>query len=195
MAALRRSLERLDQQATPWQVAGTCAVAMATVLDAPAVVIHQHDARTGELRVIGIHAPNGGDLLGSTASIDDDFVATTVLVNEKPLMLRFEGAPPRFLGERHRRIGASRSLGAVPFMIADECMAILEVLDVAEARRPAIVAACKLVAEPLLRALERQASSAGRAHRPSSLELRARAPHARGPTFPKGTAILITAAS
>jgi hypothetical protein len=146
---LGAALDELEEAATPWQVATKCASAMADALHAHAIVIHHHDSSRRELRSIGVFGPNAGDLLGMTTSVDDDYVATAVLTNKKPLMLQLDGALPRFVPDRHRVLGSSRSLAAFPVIRAGNCMAILELVGVAEEGRQRIADACELVAQKL----------------------------------------------
>jgi hypothetical protein len=148
-------LDELAAEATTWQVANRCASAMAEALQAHAVVIHQHDALRRELRSIGVHAPNSGDFLGSSTKVDDDHLATTVLRNRQALALRFDGALPRFVPERHRWLGTSRSLVVVPVFGADGCVAIIEVVGVGEERLQRMTDACKLVGQRLIASLAR----------------------------------------
>lgn len=142
-------LDVLEAEATPWQVATQSASAMAEALHAHAVLIHQHDASRRELRSIGVHGPNAGDLLGTTTKVDDDYVVTAVLTNKKALTLRLDGSLPRFVPERHRVLGTTRSLSVYPVMRADGCVAVIEVVGLAEERQQSVKDACELVAQRL----------------------------------------------
>jgi hypothetical protein len=153
------AIEELAPDATPWQVATRCATAITEALGAHAVVIHQHDAR-GELRCIGVHGPNAGDLLGTTTKVDDDHVVTAVLTNQKFLVLRFDGALPRFVPDRHRLLGTSGSLAVFPVMAAAGCVGIIEIVGVGEDRRQAVTDAYELVAGRLATALDSQPNPA-----------------------------------
>jgi hypothetical protein len=144
----------LEPEATPWQVASCCARILAEALRAHAVVIHQHDGGRREIRSIGVHGPHAGDVLGMTANVDDDIVATAVLANEKPLVLRFDGALPRFLPERHGLLGTSRSLTAFPVVGMAGCVGIIEVVGVAEEWQQGVLDACELVTGRLASALD-----------------------------------------
>jgi hypothetical protein len=144
-----KSLEGIASGATSWQVAGGCASAIADALEARAVVIHHHDPVASELRSIGAHGPKSGDLLGGTMKADDDLVVTVVLTNERPLMLRIDGALPRFIAERHRLLEASRSIDVVPIVGGGGCVAVIEIIDVGEGREEHVLKACELVAQRL----------------------------------------------
>jgi hypothetical protein len=167
---LGAAIDGLAADATPWQVAGRCARALADALQARAIVIHHHDAVAREVRSIGVHGPNAGDLLGTITSVDDDYVVTAVLANKRPLMLRLDGALPRFVGDRHRLLGTTRSLAAVPVIRAGVCVGIIEIAGVADERRHGIADACELVAQRLLTAFEafqqRRSEPPKRAKRP-----------------------------
>jgi hypothetical protein len=151
---LGAAIDALAPESTPWQVATRCASAMADALAAHAIVIHQHDAPRGELRSIGVHGPNAGDLLGTTTNVDDDYVATAVLTNRKPLMLRLDGSLPRFVPDRHRVLGSSRSIVAFPVKRAGGCVGIIEIVGVAEERQQNIADACDLVGQRLVAAID-----------------------------------------
>ena len=151
---LAAAIDELGADATPWQVATRCASAMAETLHAGAVVIHQHDALRRELRCIGVHGPNAGDLLGTTTNVDDDHVVSAVLTNQNCLLLHFDGSLPRFVPDRHRLLGTTGTLAVFPVMDADGCVGIIEIVGVAEGRRQGVADACKLVGQRLVAALE-----------------------------------------
>jgi hypothetical protein len=182
MHRLCQSIDELAAEATPWHVASRCVSAMAEALEARAVVIHQHDASRDEIRSIGVHGPNSGDLLGTTMKADDDFVVTAVLTNETPLTMRLDGALPRFLSDRHRLLGTSRSLVAFPVVASGRCLAIIEVLDASEGREPRVAEACELVARRLVSALD------ARKRQPRAADTRAEDTLT---VFPKRTAALL----
>lgn len=114
---------------TPWQAAGVCATALANALGARSVVIHAHDLARREIRAIGGHGANAADLLGATSSSDDDFVASTVMCNGKPLVMRIDGELPRLAPERLGVLGAKRSFVAVPALSWGRCVALIEIVD------------------------------------------------------------------
>lgn len=69
------------------------------------------------------------------------------------MTVRVDGELPRFLPERLRGFGASRSIMATPIMSFGRCVAIVELVDV-EARCEKIVTnVCGMVREPIVRAL------------------------------------------
>jgi hypothetical protein len=114
---------------TSWQAANVCASALAHALGARAVVIHSHDLASRELRAIGAHGPNANDLLGAAEPSDDDFVASAVICNGKPVVMRFDGELPRLAPQRLTTVGASRALVAVPALAWGRCVAMIEVVD------------------------------------------------------------------
>jgi len=156
------TIDELSAEATPWQVATRCAGAMAEALQAHAVVIHQHDPLRRELRSIGVHGPNAGDVLGTTTKVDDDHVVTAVLTNKKAMMLRLDGTLPRFVPDRHRLLGTTRSLAVVPVLGPDGCVGIIEIVGVGEERQQGVKDACELVAQRLVLALAALPSAATR---------------------------------
>jgi hypothetical protein len=197
---LGAAIDSLAADATSWQVAGRCASALADVLQARAVVIHHHDVLRGQVRSIGVHGPNAGDLLGTITNVDDDYVVSAVLANKTPLMLRIDGELPRFVPDRHRLLGTTRALAAFPVVRVDACVGIIEVAGVAEQRRQSITDACALVAQRLVAAFEslenrpvsgaraRPTGSSDRAHpMERSVERLDVAP----PTFPKRAPTLL----
>jgi hypothetical protein len=176
---LCKAIDTLAAQATPWQVASHCASALAEALSARAVIIHQHDAAGGEIRVIGVHGPNAGDLLGTTMKSDDDFVVTVVLTNEKPLFMRLDGTLPSFLPKRHRVLGTAHTLSGFPVLGPNGCAAILEIVDAGPGRDQRTVQACEVVGARLVAALDPRP--------PPAPPAPARSPS----TFPKRTVTLL----
>jgi hypothetical protein len=151
--SLLESLNALRSASTAWQVAGGCAAVMARTLDARAVVVHQHDERAHELRVIGIHAADGEGLLGSVASTGEDFVAMNVLASGTTMRVRIDGELPELAPHRLRALGTSRSVIAVPVMRDGACVALIELVDVEEQCEPLVKEVCTLLTEHLLRVL------------------------------------------
>lgn len=126
---LREAVGDLELLGGPWQAAAFCASALARTVGASAVLVHLHDRDRGELRTIAVDAKKPTDLLGDVSSVDDDVVALSVVANKKPMMLRLDGKLPRIAPERVRKLGASKSLYAVPVLGKDRCVAVIEVVD------------------------------------------------------------------
>jgi hypothetical protein len=157
LQSIFRLCERLDAlaaEAKPGEVASRCASFLSEALESWAVVIHRYDALERELRIIGAHGFSAVALLGVVTKSEDDFVATTVLANESPLTMRLDGSLPSFMPERHRLLGTSRSLWAVPVFGSEGCVAVIEVTDTADDRAQSVAAACELVAQRLVAAFE-----------------------------------------
>lgn len=148
---VRQMVGELDTRATLSQGAAVCAAVLSGMLRARAVVIHAYDPSTSELRVIGAEGVGAGDLLGATHDVDDDLVAWTVLANGNPMTLLLDGELPRFAPARLRRVGAARSLLAVPVVASSGCVAIVEMIDVDEDLRDLALEACCSAADALLR--------------------------------------------
>jgi len=151
--SLLESINKIRSASTAWQVAAGCATVMARTLDARGVIIHAHDPRARELRIIGVDGPNTEELLGSVAHADDDFVAINVLASGGTMRVRVDGELPRHSPPRLRAVGTSREVVAVPIMSAAGCVAIVELVDVDERCEPIISVVCELLSEQLLRVL------------------------------------------
>lgn len=143
---------------TPWQAADVCAAALASALRAKAVVIHTHDLVRREIRTIAAQGFGASDLLGSFADSEEDFVASAVLSNGKPLTMRFEGELPRLAPERLSICGAKRSLVAVPALSWKRCVAVIEVIDADDRLVGRVPDAAAYVADHLAAFLVRQAA-------------------------------------
>lgn len=151
--SLLERMGEIESASTSWQVANRCAVAIRRTLDVKGVIIHRHDPGKGEVRIIGVDGPNLVQLLDDVASIDADFVASTVLSNGGTMTVRVDGELPRFLPERLRALGPSRSIIAVPVMSAARCVAIVELVDVDEECEPIVTNVCGMVRAQLVRGL------------------------------------------
>lgn len=147
------SINRIRASSTAWQVAAGCAAVMARTLDARGVIIHAHDPRARELRIIGVDGPNTEGLLGSVAHADEDFVAINVLASGGTTRVRVDGKLPELTPQRLRAVGTARSIVAVPIMSAAGCVAIVELVDVDERCEQIITDVCDLLSEQLLRVL------------------------------------------
>jgi hypothetical protein len=128
------------------------AASLAATLDARAVVIHTHDPKTKELRVVGAWGENASGLLGETGSSDDDFVASTVITNREPLTMPLTAGLPRVAPRRLGVLGAARSLVAVPILSGGRCVGVIELIDVEAVLFARVVKACAAVGESVLRA-------------------------------------------
>jgi hypothetical protein len=143
-------LAELNARTTLSQTAGVCAALLAGMLRARAVLIHAYDPCTDELRVIGADGVDTHDLLGARHSVEDDFVASTVVANRSPMTLRLEGELPLFAPARLREVGATQSFLALPVSTSSGCIAIIEVID-GEALGDAALEACRSAASALVR--------------------------------------------
>jgi hypothetical protein len=135
---VKEAVGELEYFATPWQAAGVCAQALEKALGARAVIIHSYDARTTELRVVAAQGPKADVLLGASALVEDDFVGSTVVANQKPISVFIDGDLPRIAPERLRAMGAAKSLLSAPAIAKGEVVAMIEVVDATEAN-PAVV--------------------------------------------------------
>jgi hypothetical protein len=134
---------------TATNAATVCAEALARALGARAVLVHIHDGDSGELRVIGVHGPRTMSLVNTTETIDDDLVASAASCNGKPVTMTFDGELPRSAPRRLRVIGVNRSLVAVPAMIWNRFIAMIEVIDPDERLAPRAADATSYVAKRL----------------------------------------------
>jgi hypothetical protein len=151
--ALIETIREVEGARTAWQAARAAAVAITNALRARAVIIHQHDLRTGELRIIGVDGPDGEELLGTSAPAGEDVVVRAAVSTRKPMVVRLDPKTPCPLPHRIAVVGVTRTVIAVPAVGARGCAAVIEIVD-AEARREAnLMDVCALVIEPLLRAL------------------------------------------
>lgn len=125
----REAIGELGYLATAAQAASVCAAAVAKALGARAVIIHTHDPRTSEIRIVGAAGAKSAALVGAAALVEDDFVASTVVWNKKPMKMFIDGTLPRVAPERMRAVGASRSLVAAPASAKGDVLAMIEVVD------------------------------------------------------------------
>lgn len=114
---------------TATNAATVCAEALARALGARAVLVHMHDVDQGDIRIIGVHGPRTMALVNTTEKIDDDLVGAPVSCNAKPVTMTFDGELPRSAPRRLRVIGVNRNLVAVPAMIWNRLVAMIEVID------------------------------------------------------------------
>jgi hypothetical protein len=122
-------LYELNFVPTATNAATVCAEGLARAVGARAVLVHIHDAEDGNVRVIGVHGPRAMSLVNTTEAVDDDLIASPVSMNAKPVTMTFDGELPRSAPQRLRVIGVERNLVAVPAMIWQRFVAMIEVID------------------------------------------------------------------
>lgn len=130
-------------------MARECASAVRSALAARAVVIHLHRRGSLEARITAAAGWNGEILVGSSSVVDDDIVLSTVVANDKPMVLRLEGELPQVAPERLWSLGASRSVVALPIQDDPRDVAILEIVDADELRAPTLGAITGTVSDAL----------------------------------------------
>jgi len=140
------------------EAAEMCAQTLAKALAARSVVIHTHDLSTGELRAIGAHGDGDFEILGSAEASEDDLVASAVLCNGKSVTMTFDGELPRMAPKRLRAVGAPRKVVAAPAIAWGRCLAIVEVIDAAEAYEARVADAATYVADHLAQFLSARAA-------------------------------------
>jgi hypothetical protein len=156
---LFEGIYELDFVDTAWQAAGVCATALAKALGAKAVVIHTHDLETRQLKAVGTQGEGSFDVLGASEQADDDFVASTVICNGKPLTMRFDGELPKLAPRRLALMGAARTLVAVPAIAWGRCVAVIEVVDADERFADRTADSAAYVAERLAEFLSERAAA------------------------------------
>jgi hypothetical protein len=137
------------------QTAGICASMLGATLRAEAVIIHVHDPRSGQLRVIGADGAGALDLLGAIHYADDDVLASALVTTGEPLM-QIGGEPLRRAPPRLRRFAGAPSYLAVPIMTSRGCIAIVEVIGFDDTLRPVALDTCQRAGETLLRCRQQQ---------------------------------------
>jgi GAF domain-containing protein len=135
------------------QAASIAAASLAASLDARAVLIHTHDPESGELRVIGAWGEQACGLIDSVESSDDDFVASAVVANGRPLKMLLAGGLPRVAPLRLEVLEAARSLIAAPIMVDGSCVGLIEIIDIDESLSARAAKACVAVGASLARSL------------------------------------------
>src|SRR6185295_7608449 len=100
----------LNFASSAWEAAGMCAATLARALGARTVVIHAHDLERRQLKAIGASGDGDIDIMGMSESSDDDLVASAVIVNQKPLTMKFDGELPRIAPHRLHLVGAPRTI-------------------------------------------------------------------------------------
>jgi len=64
-----------------------------------------------------------------SALVEDDFLASTVICNGKPLTMPIDGELPRLAPDRLRAMGAAKSVMAAPVTVGTEVRAMIELVD------------------------------------------------------------------
>jgi len=126
---VREAIGELELLASTWQAAGVCCAALARALGARAVIIHAHDPAKSEIRIIATWGDPADGLMGASALVEDDFLASTVICNGKPMTMPVEGQLPRLAPDRLRAMGASKSVVAAPVTVGTEVRAMIELVD------------------------------------------------------------------
>jgi hypothetical protein len=152
-------LSELELVATATNAATVCAEALARALAARAVLVHMHDAEDGALRVIGAHGPQTTALVHTTEVVDDDLVASPVSMNAKAVTMTFDGELPRSAPRRLRVVGVDRNVVAVPAMVWNRFVAMIEVIDPGEHLAPRAADAASYVAKRLAEYLADRAAA------------------------------------
>lgn len=152
-------LEFLDSASA---AASICCSALALALGAKGVIIHAHDASKREIRVVAAHGPKSDALVGKAALVEDDVVASTVIVDAAPMTLTIDPIVglPRRAPERFKAIGASEAVLAFPAFVKKRVVAILEIIDPKEGARTAVEPAAEYAALQLARFLENRKKKA-----------------------------------
>jgi hypothetical protein len=155
---VREAIGELDFLETAQAASSICCSALALGLGAKAVIIHAHDSTKREIRVVAAYGPKSDVLVGKAALVEDDVVASTVIVGSAPmkLMIDPDAGLPRRSPERLKAIGASRVVIAVPAFVKKRIVAIVEIVDPKESAATAVEPAAEYAAFQLARFLERR---------------------------------------
>lgn len=158
LEVVREAIGELDFLDGAHAAASICCAALALGLGAKGVIIHAHDSNTKEIRVVAAHGPKGESLVGKGALVEDDVVASTVIVGSSAMTLVIdpEVGLPRKAPERLKAMGASRAVVAVPAFVKKRIVAIIEVIDAKESVATAVEPAAEYAAFTLARFLERR---------------------------------------
>ncbi len=135
--------------------ASICCGALVLALGARAVIIHAHDARAKQLRVVAANGPATESLIGKTTRVDDDVVASTVVMMGKPMTVKIdpEVGLPSHAPERFRVVGVERAIVATPAVVKKRVVAIVEVIDARGAAATAVEPAAEYAGLALARFL------------------------------------------
>ena len=158
LEVVREAIGELDFLDSASAAAKICCSALALGLGARAVVIHAHDSGAREIRVVAAHGPMSEELVGKAALVEDDVVASTIIVGSAAMTLAIDPSVglPRHAPERLKAIGASRMVFAMPAFVKNRVVAILEVVDPKEAAGHAVETATEYAAVQLARFVERR---------------------------------------
>jgi hypothetical protein len=156
LEVVREAIGELDFIDSAQGAASICCSALALALGAKGVVIHQHDSARKEIRVVAAHGPRCESLVGKAALVEDDVIASTVIVGSASMRLVIdpETGLPRRAPERLKAIGAMRAVVAVPAFVKKRIVAIIEVIDAKDAVQDAVEPAAEYAASTLARFLE-----------------------------------------
>lgn len=154
LEVVREAIGELDFIGSSQTAAAVCCAALRLGLGARAAVIHAHDPRTREMRVVAANGVGGDALAGMKTKVDDDVIASIVVESAAPMTLAIDPSVglPRHAPERLKTIGATRSVVAVPAIVKNRVVAIVEVVDPTE--NPANDAATQYAAMQLATFLE-----------------------------------------
>jgi hypothetical protein len=100
--------------------------------------------------------PSADSLVGKAALVEDDVIASTVIVGSASMRLVIdpETGLPRRAPERLKAMGARRCVVAVPAFVKKRIVAIIEVIDAKDSAEHAVEPAADYAASTLARFLE-----------------------------------------
>ena len=102
------------------------------------------------MRVVAASGAGTDGLVGSSARVEDDLVASTVIGTCAPLTWSLvPGGLPRGAPVRLAQVGAARAVVAVPAIVRSRVVAIVEVVDAKESADPAVEAAARYAGSTL----------------------------------------------
>lgn len=155
---VREAIGELDFLDSAQAASSICCSALALGLGAKAVVVHAHDAGKKEIRVVAAHGPQSDVLVGKAALVEDDVIASTVIVGNASmtLMIDPEVGLPRRAPERLKAIGATRTVVAVPAFVKNRVVAIIEIVDPSDGAATAVQPAGEYAARTLAHYLEQR---------------------------------------
>ena len=152
---VREAIGELDFLDNPQAAAAVCSAALALGLGARGVIIHAHDARANEVRIVAANGPSCDALVGKAALVEDDVIASTVIANAAPMTLVIDPIVGllRHAPGRLKAIGATRAVVAMPALVKKRVVAIIEVVDAKESAATAVEPAAQYAAIQLARFL------------------------------------------
>jgi hypothetical protein len=125
------------------------ASALAKALRARAVLVHLHDVKSGETRVLGTDAATAKDSFNVKEIPSGDEITASTITSARPLSLRFEGEP-NALPRRLALLGTERAYHCIPVTIDRGRVAIVEVVDADPRFGSRVIDASELVADRLV---------------------------------------------